>query len=102
MRIEADWMGLSEQAARMIDQPLREIIAADPARTRDMALRVGPLYANFSRQRLDRAALDTLFAMTRAAKLPDAIRAMFDGAIVNPSEQRPALHTALPDRSVAE
>ncbi len=95
MRVEADWMGLSEQAARMIDQPLREIIAADPARTSDFSLRVGPLYANFSRQRLDRAALASLFAMARKARLPEAIRAMFDGAIVNSSEQRPALHTAL-------
>ena len=98
MRIEADWMGLSEQAARMIDLPLREIIAANPARTSELALRVGPIYGNFSRQRFDRVTLATLFAMARSAKLPQAIRAMFDGATVNPSEQRPALHTALRSR----
>ena len=31
----------------------------------------------------------------RYCSLPEAIRAMFDGAMVNPSEARPALHTAL-------
>jgi glucose-6-phosphate isomerase len=95
MRIEAEWATLSEHAARLIDRRLPDLLAEDPGRATGLALRVGPLYANFARQRLDREAWAHLFAMARAAGVPEGFRAMADGAIVNASEQRPALHTAL-------
>ena len=95
MRIEAEWATLSEHAARLIERPLTELVAGDPSRATDLALRVGPLYANFARQRLDRAAWSHLAGMARAAQVPEGLRAMVDGAVVNRSEQRPALHTAL-------
>ena len=95
MRIEAEWATLSAHAARLVDQPLAGLLAADPARADAMALRVGPLYANFARQRVDAAAWDYLASLADAAQVPAGLRAMFDGAVVNRSEQRPALHTAL-------
>lgn len=95
MQIESQWQSLSRHAARLIDGQLRGLIAADEERPRDFALRVGPLYANFARQRIDREALEGLFDLARAAGVAPAIRAMFDGGMVNRSEARPALHTAL-------
>ena len=95
MRIEAEWAALSEHAARLVDRPLASLIEEDPRRATELSLRVGPVYANFARQRVDRAAWAHLAAMARSAKVPEGVRAMFDGAIVNPSEGRPALHTAL-------
>nr|WP_283254662.1 glucose-6-phosphate isomerase [Luteimonas galliterrae] len=82
-------------AARLSGTPLRKLIETDPARACDFALRVGPLYANFARQRYDRAALDELFALAEAADLPGAMRKLLDGAPVNATEGRAALHTAL-------
>ena len=95
MQIDSQWQALSAHAARLIDAPLRELIAADTGRSEDLALRVGPLYANFARQRFDREALAALFALARAAGVEPALRALFDGEQVNRSEARPALHTAL-------
>jgi glucose-6-phosphate isomerase len=95
MQIDAQWQALSGHAARLIDKPLRDIIAGDGARTQDFALRVGPIYANFARQRFDREALVALFDLARGAGVMPALRAMFDGDEVNKSEARPALHTAL-------
>ena len=95
MQIDSQWQSLSRHAARLIDEQLSGLIAADKERPRDFALRVGPLYANFARQRLDREALEGLFELARAAAVAPAIRAMFDGEMVNRSEARPALHTAL-------
>jgi glucose-6-phosphate isomerase len=95
MRIAPDWQALSLQAARLCEKPLRELIAEDPARSRDFTLRVGALYANFSRQRYDRDALAALFTLAHDRKLPEAFRDLFAGVEVNPSERRPALHTAL-------
>jgi glucose-6-phosphate isomerase len=95
MHEDSRWQALSAQAARLVDARIADLVAADPARARGFALRVGPLYANFARQRLDGEALDALFALAEAAGVPDAIRAMFDGETINPSEGRPALHVAL-------
>ena len=86
---------LRQEAARLDRDSLQSLIAADPARARDFSLRVGPLYANFARQRYDRAALEMLFAMARDASLPAALQRLFDGEAVNGSERRAALHTAL-------
>ncbi|RMH93008.1 glucose-6-phosphate isomerase [Lysobacter pythonis] len=88
---------LREQAARLEKCSLREMVAADPARARDFALRVGPLYANFARQSYDREALAALFALAREVRLPAAMRRLADGASVNGTEGRAALHTALRD-----
>jgi glucose-6-phosphate isomerase len=95
MQIDSQWQALSRHAARLIDAPVRELIAADPARGADFALAVGPIYANFARQRFDREARAALLALAGAAGVEPALRALFDGEQVNRSEARPALHTAL-------
>lgn len=86
---------LRKHATRLGGKPLQGLIAADPARASDFALRVGPLYANFARQRYDRAALEELFAFAEAADLAGALKKLFDGTPVNATEGRAALHTAL-------
>jgi len=95
MRVDPAWQRLSEHAARLVDARVQELVAADPARAADFALGVGPLYANFARQRYDREALAALFALAEAAGVPAALRAQADGEVVNLSEGRPALHGAL-------
>lgn len=87
--------GLRAHAARLRETPLQKLIADDPARASEWALRVGPLYANFARQRYDRAALQDLFALAEAADLQGAMKRLFDGVPVNATEGRAALHTAL-------
>lgn len=82
-------------AARLGDRALSRLIADDKVRAVDFALRVGPLYASFARQRYDRDALDALFALAQTAGLAAAMQRLFDGAAVNVTEGRAALHTAL-------
>jgi glucose-6-phosphate isomerase len=92
----APWAeALRAHAERLRDIPLRRLIAEDQGRASRLALRVGPLYANFGRQRYDDAALSELHGLADAEGLPEAMRALFDGFRVNASEDRPALHTAL-------
>ena len=91
--------GLDAHAQRLAGTSLASLIEDDPARARDFSLRVGPLYANFARQRYDRLALDAMFEAAGEADLASAMRAQFDGRIVNPTEGRAALHTALRGRN---
>jgi glucose-6-phosphate isomerase len=86
---------LRGQAQRLADVDLKSMLQADPARAGDFAVRAGPLLASFARQGYDRAALDALFAELAAVDAPGRVRALFAGASVNPTEARPALHTAL-------
>lgn len=91
----ADSDRLRAHAARLSETPLQKLVEGDPARAKDFALRVGPLYANFARQRYDRAALQDLFAVAEAADLQGALKKLFDGMPVNATEGRAALHSAL-------
>jgi glucose-6-phosphate isomerase len=86
---------LKAQAERLADVDLKSMLRADPARAGDFAVRAGPLYASFARQNYDRAALDALFDQLAAVDGTSRLRALCDGDTVNPTEARPALHTAL-------
>ena len=61
----------------------------------DLALRVGPLYVNFARQKYDAAALQALLALAAERDVGGAITRLFRGEQVNLTEGRAALHTAL-------
>lgn len=87
--------GLGAHARRLSSTTLPALIVADPARAHEFALRSGPLYANFARQRYDRTALDALFAIAERAELGDAMRQLLGGDTVNHTEGRAALHSAL-------
>ena len=92
----APWFStLAPHAARLTDLHLADLLRDDPARAGELAFRVGPLYANFARQRIDRAAWAALLDVARESDVSGAIAALFDGVAVNRSENRPALHTAL-------
>ncbi len=86
---------LRAQAERLQDRSLAQLIAEDTARARDFALRSGPLYANFARQRYDREALAALFDFADRAGVQAAFQRLFSGERVNVTEDRAALHTAL-------
>ena len=49
---------LASHAARLEGVSTASLVAADPGRAAGFALRAGPVYANFARQRYDRLALD--------------------------------------------
>ncbi len=90
-----DPAGLRAHAARLRETSIASLAAADPSRATSHALRVGPLYANFARQRHDDAALDALYALAEGAGFVQAMRRLMDGETVNVTEGRAALHTAL-------
>ena len=86
---------LEAQVERLNTTTLQELLRDDAARAQSFSLRAGPLYFNFARQDYDRAALDALFGLAESRGVRAQFRRMVDGEIVNVTEQRPALHTAL-------
>ncbi|MDH5829487.1 glucose-6-phosphate isomerase [Luteimonas sp. M1R5S18] len=90
-----DFATLRSHAARLADTPVARLLQDEPERARALSLRVGPLYANFARQRYDGAALDALYALADDAGFARAMRRLLDGETVNATEGRAALHSAL-------
>jgi glucose-6-phosphate isomerase len=81
-------------AQRFATLHLRDLLA-DPARPDALSLDAAGVHADFARQRLDAPTLRALEALADDAGFDAARDALFAGRTVNPTEGRPALHTAL-------
>ncbi|HVY84507.1 MAG TPA: glucose-6-phosphate isomerase [Caulobacterales bacterium] len=88
---------LQSEAARLSKTRLTELFAANPARVEKLSLSAPHLFADFSKQRIDGAALDALSALAGAANWEAWRARMFAGDIVNSTEQRAVMHWALRD-----
>ena len=89
MTASAPIQQLRAHAARLSATPIDALCAADPARASALALRVGPLYANFARQRYDAAALAALFALADQADLPGRSSVRLTTSPSNNARNRP-------------
>ena len=86
---------LQAHAARLQALALRDLLGDDPDRSTRLSLDAGPIHADFSRQRIDAAVLQDLEAWALRCGFANSRDDLFAGRIVNPTEQRPALHTVL-------
>jgi glucose-6-phosphate isomerase len=89
------WKALLEHHAHVGGQHLRELFAADPERGTRFSLEAAGLYLDFSKNRINAETLRLLVALASDCGLPERTAAMFRGDLINRSEQRAALHTAL-------
>src|SRR5688572_22252441 len=88
-------MTLEAHARRLAYVPVRELFATDPERFARFSREACGLLLDFSRQRIDAEALAALVYHAQQAGLSARIDGMLDGAIVNETEKRAALHTLL-------
>ena len=89
------WASLAAHHGAMKETRLRDLFAADPERARRLSLRAGDILLDASKNRVTDETMRLLYELARAADLPTWISRLFGGAMVNTSEKRPALHTAL-------
>ncbi|WP_040259368.1 glucose-6-phosphate isomerase [Pseudomonas massiliensis] len=89
------WQALSEHRAAMQPFSMREAFNADPTRFDDFSLSACGLFLDYSKNLITQETQDLLVSLANEVKLSEAIKAMFAGEILNASEGRPALHTAL-------
>lgn len=89
------WAALQAHARRLADSSVAGMFAADVQRSNAFTLEHAGLVADFSRQRLDAAALSDLLALAEQSGLTEGIAALFEGRHLNATEDRAALHMAL-------
>ncbi|MFZ5562222.1 MAG: glucose-6-phosphate isomerase [Pseudomonadota bacterium] len=87
------WQQLQQLAARARARHQRD--SRQPDRATRFARAAGPLYMDFSKQRIEPDDLAALLALARECGLESAVQALLAGAPVNNTEDRPALHSAL-------
>ncbi|MGE3141715.1 MAG: glucose-6-phosphate isomerase [Hyphomonadaceae bacterium] len=92
---ETAFAAVAREAARLTAVRIRDLFAADPRRAEALTLCAAHLRMDFSKQRIDAAALAALAQFARAAGFEEARKRLFAGDIVNNTEKRPAWHTAL-------
>jgi glucose-6-phosphate isomerase len=89
------WQALLAHARAQAGRTLRRRFADDPRRGERLAAEGGGWYLDYSKQRVDDETLRLLLALAAACGVRERTDAMFAGAHVNATEDRPALHVAL-------
>lgn len=78
---------------------MRTLFDKDPQRSARFSLQLDDLLFDFSKHRITTETVDLLLELTREMKVPALIESMFSGKRINLTENRPALHIALRNRS---
>ncbi|MCV6609313.1 MAG: glucose-6-phosphate isomerase [Amphritea sp.] len=89
------WKALQFHAADLEQQHLKDMFSANPERFQQFSFSAAHCLLDLSKQRMSSHTLQLLNDLAEQQSLKQKILAMFDGEVVNPSESRPALHTAL-------
>jgi glucose-6-phosphate isomerase len=89
------WQALKGLQEKTANDRIRDYFAADPDRFEKMSLRVGGLFLDYSKQPVSDAVLGKLAELAEHSALVQRRAQMFSGDIINVTEDRPVLHTAL-------
>ncbi|KAA0969884.1 glucose-6-phosphate isomerase [Pseudomonas sp. ANT_H12B] len=89
------WQKLNDHRQAMQDFSMREAFNADPQRFTQFTLSSCGLFLDYSKNLINAETRNLLVGLANEVDLKGAIQSLFDGEIVNSSEGRPALHTAL-------
>ena len=89
------WQALSADADRIRATTLVELFATDPERTEAMTFEVAGIWADLSKNLVDRDVLTHLLDLARQTGVEQRRDEMFSGEPINTSEDRRVLHIAL-------
>lgn len=91
----ASWQALATHREQLGDFKLRQAFAEDPRRFARFSLNDCGLFLDYSKNLITTATRELLVGLAMETGLQQAIQGLFNGDLVNASENRPALHTAL-------
>jgi glucose-6-phosphate isomerase len=89
------WQQLQQHAEEMKSIHLRELFKNDPDRFKKFSLCLDEIVFDYSKNIITDKTVQLLLQLADECKLKDAMTAMFNGDIINETEHRSVLHTAL-------
>ncbi len=91
------WQNLTQHALTIKKQSISELFINDLERCKKFSLSEKVLYLDYSKNPVTLQTLQLLAQLADSVALKQQIHALFSGALVNSTQQLPALHTALRD-----
>ncbi len=89
------WKNLSQHYSDTKNIHLRDLFASDAHRAQEFSLQWKDFLLDFSKNRITTETMDLLVQLADEVKLKDAIDNYFQGDLINETENRAVLHTAL-------
>jgi glucose-6-phosphate isomerase len=89
------WKAVQSHAARLRDAHLRDLFAADAQRGERLVAEGAGLYLDYSKNRVDDPAIQSLLKLAEDSGVRARIEAMWAGEKINVTEKRSVLHIAL-------
>lgn len=91
----AAWKLLGQHAAEMKKVHMRNLFAKDKSRFDKYALHFNDILVDFSKNIITEDTMKLLLQLAEECKVKEAIEAMFEGELINQTENRSVLHVAL-------
>lgn len=89
------WKKLSHHYKENTNLYLKELFSDDADRANNLSIRWNEFFVDFSKNRITQETLQLLLQLANEVGLKDAIQKQFEGGIINKTEGRAVLHTAL-------
>ncbi|WP_411766407.1 glucose-6-phosphate isomerase [Winogradskyella sp. A3E31] len=89
------WSTLQQHFNTVKDKHLKDLFKNNPKRADQLTIKWEDFYVDFSKNRITKETLDLLINLANELDLKDAISKYFSGDIINETEGRAVLHTAL-------
>jgi glucose-6-phosphate isomerase len=95
----APWLALQTHYQSIRDLHMRTLFAQDPDRFSQFSLQLDDFLLDFSKNRITRETMHLLMQLAESCEVTEWIQRMFNGDLINHTEQRAVLHVALRNRS---
>ncbi|GAA4116689.1 glucose-6-phosphate isomerase [Aquimarina addita] len=89
------WKALQAHYQNIKDTHLKDLFAESPERAATFSVAWKDFYVDYSKNRIDETTKRLLIDLAKEVKLEEAIKSYFEGDIINKTEERAVLHTAL-------
>lgn len=89
------WKGLESHFNTFKGKTLKELFAEDPGRAERYSIQWEQFFVDFSKNRFDEETMELLLGLAKECGLEDARQKYFNGDVINETEGRAVLHTAL-------
>lgn len=93
------WKNLEKHYNNIKDTHLKELFAKDRDRFNKFSLQFEDILVDFSKNRITEETKNNLLALAKEVELKSAIEGMFNGEMINKTENRSVLHIALRNQS---
>lgn len=89
------WANLNTHFSKLKDKNLRELFSEDSSRADKFTIRWNDFLVDYSKNLMDEETFKSLLQLASETKLKEGIDSYFSGDVINETEKRAVLHTAL-------